>query len=273
MASADLGNLHIFYEDMGSGPVVLLIHGSFTRGDEAFSSLLPRLAARYRVLCPDLRGHGRSRCEDLFWDEPMLARDMLRLLNAVGVERAHMVGHSMGGDVAMSCAVMQPERALSLVSIGSAGLANPALARYLDRLAPERAERARHSAFFAHLEAQHQAAHRGDWRRMFRQTIESCMRYPDFSPADLARLRMPFLLLYGEKDDLVLPEEVAHLAACCPDFRSCVIPGAGHSPQSSARFLPETARILLDFFEMAQAAAAAFPNLKNHKPGSKPCLS
>ena len=83
MASADLGNLHIFYEDMGSGPVVLLIHGSFTRGDEAFSSLLPRLAAQYRVLCPDLRGHGRSRCEDLFWDEPMLARDMLRLLNAV----------------------------------------------------------------------------------------------------------------------------------------------------------------------------------------------
>ena len=92
MASADLGNLHIFYEDMGSGPVVLLIHGSFTRGDEAFSSLLPRLAAQYRVLCPDLRGHGRSRCEDLFWDEPMLARDMLRLLNAVGVEigRAHV---------------------------------------------------------------------------------------------------------------------------------------------------------------------------------------
>ena len=161
------------------------------------------------VLCPDLRGHGRSRCEDLFWDEPMLARDMLRLLNAVGVERAHMVGHSMGGDVAMSCAVMQPERALSLVSIGSAGLANPALARYLDRLAPERAERARHSAFFAHLQAQHQAAHRGDWRRMFRQTIESCMQYPDFSPADLARLRMPFLLLYGEKDGLVLPEEMA----------------------------------------------------------------
>ena len=98
-------------------------------------------------------------------------------------------------------------------------------------------------------------------------------QYPDFSLTDLARLRMPFLLLYGEKDVLVLPEEVAHLAACCPDFRSRVIPGAGHSPQSSARFSPETARILLDFFEMAQAAAAAFPNLKNHKPGSKPCLS
>ena len=72
----------------------------------------------------------------------MLARDMLRLLNAVGVERAHMVGHSMGGDVAMSCAVMQPERALSLVSIGSAGLANPALALTLHAAQTESGGRA-----------------------------------------------------------------------------------------------------------------------------------
>ena len=243
-----LGNMRMHCEDEGQGQAVLLIHGSFTRGDESFSGLLPLLAARFRVICPDLRGHGRTRCPSLDWDEPQLAQDMLDLLDTLRIARAHLVGHSMGGDVAMSCAVSAPERCLTLISIGSAGLpGGPGLARYLDKLNPEKTRRAEHSPFFAHQAELHREAHGGNWRHFFRTTIASCMQYPNFSPADLARLTMPFLLLYGTEDALVPPEDVAHLAAHCPHFVSHALAGAGHSPQNSPRFLPETARLILDF--------------------------
>ena len=248
MEQISLGNMQMYYEDEGQGQAVLLIHGSFTRGDESFSGLLPLLAARFRVICPDLRGHGRTRCPSLDWDEPQLARDMLNLLDALHIARAHFVGHSMGGDVAMSCAVRASERCLTLVSIGSTGLpGGPRLARYLDKLNPEKARRVEHSPFFVHLADLHREAHGGNWRHFFRTTIASCMRYPNFSVADLARLTMPFLLLYGTKDTLVSPEDVAYLAAHCPHFFSHALKDAGHSPQNSARFLPETARLILDF--------------------------
>ena len=271
MPIVTLNDLELYYEDTGGAqPPVLLIHGSFTRGDEAFAGLVPHLVPHFRVLCPDLRGHGRTRCASLHWDGPMLARDMWAFLDALGIGRAHIVGHSMGGDVAMTCAVLAPERALSLVSIGSGGSANPGLAHYLDKLDRlERGERRAESPFFAKLREQHRDAHLGDWRAFFRTTIASCMKHPDFSDADLARLTMPFLLAHGSLDALVAPEEVVRLERLCPRFRHRALFGAGHAPQNNPTWLPILAVILWDFLDAAggapwrirQATAADYPAL------------
>ena len=272
MPTLPLNDLELHYEDTGGdNPPLLLIHGSFTRGDEAFAALIPHLAPHFRVLCPDQRGHGRTRCESLYWDEPMLARDMWAFLDALDIDRAHILGHSMGGDVAMSCAVLAPERTLTLVSIGSGGSANPGLEHYLRKL--ERLERDGHRAespFFAKLKAQHMAAHRGDWPAFFRATIESCMKYPNFSDADLARLTMPFLLAHGSLDALVAMEEVVRLERLCPQFRHRAITGAGHAPQNSERHLPELVAILLDFWGVAvecEEPCPPCPWLASGRPG------
>lgn len=244
----------LHYEDRGEGgPALLLIHGSFTRGDESFAALMPRLAPRRRVLCPDLRGHGRSESPSLFWDAPLLARDLWAFLDALNAPRAHLVGHSMGGDVALLMAASAPERTLSLVSIGSGGSANPGLVRYLDKL--ERLEgsgRLEDSPFFAKLADDHMPAHRGDWRTFFRVTIESCMRHPQLTDADLARLTMPVLLVRGSLDELVSDDEVERLARRCPDFRCETLVGAGHAPQRGERFSPALADMLLDFAARAE---------------------
>ena len=253
MPTLPLRDLDLYYADTGGDkPPLLLIHGSFTRGDEAFAALTPHLAPHFRVLAPDLRGHGRTRCESLHWDEPMLARDMWNFLDGLDIGRAHILGHSMGGDVAMTCAVLAPERTLSLVSIGSGGSANPGLVHYLNKLDRlERGERRAESPFFAKLREQHMDAHRGDWRTFFRATIESCMRNPNFSDAELATLAMPFLLTYGSLDALVASEELVRLERLCPKFRHRAIPGAGHTPQNSERQLPELVAVLLEFWGIA----------------------
>ncbi|MBR6466954.1 MAG: alpha/beta fold hydrolase [Desulfovibrio sp.] len=122
MPEAVLGDLHIRYREAGQGFPVLLLHGSFCTG-ASFAPLARMLSARFRVLVPDLPGHGASRPAPPSWTTPDLARHMLAFLDALGIGQVHAAGHSMGGDVAMSLGVLAPKRCRTLVSIGSAGAA------------------------------------------------------------------------------------------------------------------------------------------------------
>ena len=244
MPRIQLDDLDMFYQDTGSGSPVLLLHGSLSTGRVSFERLLPRLAAHHRVLCPDLRGHGHSRSEALSWTTPMIARDMLAFMTALGLERAHIVGHSMGGDIGMMMAVRAPARCRTLTSIGSGGSRNPDIQKYLEKLMAEDG-----SNPWPHIareqEERHREAHRGDWRTFMVMNLASFVVYPDFSAADLRRLNMPFLLAHGSRDPFVSHGEVVRLRQCCPRFTHRVIEGAGHSPQSSATHLEKLLPMLL----------------------------
>lgn len=117
-----LGDLKLHYTEAGHGSPLLLLHGSFSTGDDAFGEIRPLLAAHFHVLCPDMRGHGATRAVPYGWTVPQLARDMLAFLGALGISRASVAGHSMGGDVAMYMAVLSHCSVEKLVSIGSAGI-------------------------------------------------------------------------------------------------------------------------------------------------------
>ena len=93
-----LGDLKLHYTEAGHGSPLLLLHGSFSTGADAFGEILPLLAAHCHVLCPDMRGHGATRAAPYGWTVPQLARDMLAFLDALGISRASVAGHSMGGD-------------------------------------------------------------------------------------------------------------------------------------------------------------------------------
>ena len=128
-----LGDLELHYTEAGHGSPLLLLHGSFSTGADAFGEILPLLAAHCHVLCPDMRGHGATRAASYGWTVPQLARDMLAFLDALGISRASVAGHSMGGDVAMYMAVLSHCRVEKLVSIGSAGIPGPSVSRFVQR--------------------------------------------------------------------------------------------------------------------------------------------
>ena len=71
-----LGDLELHYTEAGHGSPLLLLHGSFSTGADAFGEILPLLAAHCHVLCPDMRGHGATRAAPYGWTVPQLARDM-----------------------------------------------------------------------------------------------------------------------------------------------------------------------------------------------------
>lgn len=113
----------------GSGPALLLVHGI---GDSAdtWADLVPVLARDHTVIAPDLLGHGRSDKPRADYSVAAYANGMRDLLGVLGIERVTLVGHSLGGGVAMQFAYQYPERVDRLVLVGTGGVGrdvNPAL--------------------------------------------------------------------------------------------------------------------------------------------------
>jgi len=108
--SSDL--LH--FSERGSGPALLLVHGLLVTG-EMFESVLEPFARHYRVIVPDLRGHGRSSALPPPYTVAQLAADLARLLEHLGVAASAVLGYSQGGAVAQQLALDHPERCQRLV--------------------------------------------------------------------------------------------------------------------------------------------------------------
>ena len=118
---ADVNGLHMYYEEYGSGVPLLLLHGGMLAIDLAWAELIPVLAATHRVIAVEYQGHGRTADIDRPITLTDLAGDMVALLDHLGIDRAHVVGHSMGGGIALELAVRHPDRVLSIVPM-SAGV-------------------------------------------------------------------------------------------------------------------------------------------------------
>ncbi len=123
-ASSQQIELHgqpVTYHRMGDGPAVLLIHG-ITSSSRTWRTVMPALAEHYTVIAPDLLGHGRSAKPRGDYSLGAYASGLRDLLVALEIPRATVVGHSLGGGVAMQFAYQFPERVERLVLIDSGGL-------------------------------------------------------------------------------------------------------------------------------------------------------
>ena len=119
MPTVDVNGARLWYDDAGSGPPLVLLHGGL--GDSGlWEPVVPLLAERFRVIRSDLRFFGRSTGPAAPWS---WHEDVIGVLDALGIERATLVGLSLGGRIAIDTALAHPERltALALVAPGLAG--------------------------------------------------------------------------------------------------------------------------------------------------------
>lgn len=114
MPAALVNGTSIYYECEGRGPPLLMIHGLGSSGDDwAFQR--EEFARHFMLVLPDLRGSGRSAKPAGPYSIAQFAHDLWALLDALGVESAHILGFSLGGAVAQEMTLLQPARARSLV--------------------------------------------------------------------------------------------------------------------------------------------------------------
>ena len=111
-------SVKLTFSEAGQGTPVVLLHG-FPLSGAIWHEQQKGLSERYRVITPDLRGHGRSPAPSGVYEMDLLARDVLALLDSLQIEQAIIMGHSMGGYVALAAWKLAPERFLALGLIAS----------------------------------------------------------------------------------------------------------------------------------------------------------
>jgi pimeloyl-ACP methyl ester carboxylesterase len=121
LPKASVNGIQLHYQQLGQGPDVVMIHGITGNLASWHLSIAPTLATEARITTYDLRGHGYSDMPPSGYTTAHLASDLDQLLDVLGIERPHIVGHSFGADVALHFAMLHPDRVDRLV------LAEPAI--------------------------------------------------------------------------------------------------------------------------------------------------
>jgi non-heme chloroperoxidase len=232
----------IRYAEQGdpAGEPLILLHG-FTDSWYSYSRLLPLLEpGGYHIFAVDQRGHGCSERPPAGYTTDDFAADVDAFMDAVGIRRATLVGHSMGSLVARRVAVRYPQRVSRLILIGAILAANEAT-RELE-LAVRTLEDPVPADFVR--EFQESTIHVPVPVSFLEGVIAESLRVPArvwrdalvglFAAddrADLGRIAVPTLLLWGEHDAYFPRAEQDELVAALPNARLQVYAEAGHSPQ------------------------------------------
>lgn len=123
MPKVHVNGIELFYEIKGTGEPLLLIAG-FMCDRNYWSLLMPSLITQYQVIRFDNRGIGQSSVPDSPYTIQQMANDAIALLYVLGIEKVHVVGHSMGGKIAQELALTHPQRIKSLILLSSTAKGN-----------------------------------------------------------------------------------------------------------------------------------------------------
>lgn len=229
----------LYWKQQGSGPPVLLIMGlSFTH--EMWFRVLPGLAGEYRTIVFDNRGVGRSDVPRGPYAMRRMASDARAVLDAAGVESAHVIGASMGGMIAQELALRYPQRvrSLTLGCTSSSGLFGkwPQF-QYGPRQWPSTSREERERSLRSLLYAEGTPAERIEEDLRVRCACAWC--YKGFlnqfagilmwsAYRRLSRISVPTLVVHGDQDHLVPPQNGRVVAARIRGARFELIRDAGH---------------------------------------------
>lgn len=250
--------MKLFHQIYGAGEPLLILHGLFGTY-ENWGSQIKGLAEHFQVIAVDLRNHGRSPHADEF-TYPAMAHDVLELMDDLGLDNAHILGHSMGGKVAMQIALTAPERlrklvvvdiapvtytphhddvfkglfSITLEGLKSRGEADKQLAEHVDELSVR--------AFLL------KNLYRTE-DKQFAWRMNLPVLHSQYSKISLAPEGTPFsgdtLFIKGANSDYLIPAYRDQVVGLFPKANYKMIDGAGHWPHAEK---PEMfSRIVLKF--------------------------
>jgi pimeloyl-ACP methyl ester carboxylesterase len=241
MSIAEVNGQRIYYEDTGgSGPAVIFSHGLFM-DHEMFAPQVEALKSKYRCVTWDERGHAGTAGDTLapfsYYDS---ADDLAALLKHLGIERAVLAGMSQGGFLSLRCALTRPEIVRALILIDTqAGQEDPERLKGHMQLANTWAEHGLGDELAGIIEGiilgdgwAGAPAWKAKWRQIKPVNMLGCMNTlaaRDDVTGKLGQIKVPSLVVHGDKDAAIELGLAEKLAAGLSDAKLVVVPGAGHA--------------------------------------------
>lgn len=253
--TVDIGemSLAIYRGGAGEGRETLVMLHGYSADRQVWPRFAKHLIDRYDIVIPDLAGHGDSPfVSGIDYGAPAQGERVIALLDALKIERAHVIGNSMGGFIAAHLALRHPDRILSATLIDPAGVLAPTPSE-ADRLIEagqnpfEVQDRAAFDRFYP------MTMHRAPWlpesvlaavaqryidRREALAEIKRGFYHRDMLDTRLGEIRVPVLLLWGREDRLLDISTAPVWAAGIPGAEVEIFDGVGHMPMVE---IPEAA--------------------------------
>ena len=275
----DLHGDRVAYREAGTGEALLMIHG-MGGSSATWKAVMPELSKRYRVVAPDLLGHGQSAKPRADYSLGAFAAWLRDLLDALGISRATVVGHSLGGGVAMQFIYQHRDYCKRLVLISSGGLgpdlswilrmlSAPGVELVLPVVAPRPVVNigARLGSWLTsagirspqagEIWNRYSSLSDGQTRQAFLRTLRSVVDHRGQAVSATNKLHLsagiPLQLIWGEKDRIIPVAHGCATHAAVPGSRLEVIPGVGHFPHVESP--TAVVRILDDFIATTDASS------------------
>ncbi|MEX2481060.1 MAG: alpha/beta fold hydrolase [Gammaproteobacteria bacterium] len=219
--TAAINGIELYYEIHGSGEPLLLLHGGFGHTG-SWHAQLPVLAAHFQVIAIDSRGHGRSSLGREPLSYALMADDVLALLDTLGIERAHLLGWSDGGNIGLEIAIRAPQRLGHLVAFG----AN----YHPEGLRDDAADNARFQAYIARAREEYaeRSPHPERWEEFAANISKMWAEQPNYSETELGAIRSPVLVLAGAEEEAIEISHVEAMARLIAEATLSIMPGTGH---------------------------------------------
>jgi len=219
--TAPVNGVELYYAEYGSGQPVILLHGGLGNSDY-WGDLIPAMALHYRVIVMDSRGHGRSTRDAQSYGYDLMASDVIGLMDHLKLARADIIGWSDGAIIGLDIAMNHPDRIGRLFAFAANStvdglkadvLENPTFAAYIERAGEEYKQNSptpkEYEAFLNQIGAM--------WASQ-----------PNWTDADLARIRTPVLIVDGEHDEAIRRDHTEMLARVVPGAQLLILPGVSH---------------------------------------------
>jgi len=227
MPDVDVNGFQLYYEDRGTGEPLLLLHGGTGIGADwqlVFTAGDPH---GFRVVVPDLRGHGQSTNPSRTFTFRQCAKDMLALLDRLGIERTKAIGLSAGAKTLLHMATQQPARMDAMVLVSATPYFPAQVRAAMAQLSVDSFS----DADWATHRRRH--VHGDDQIRMLYEQMRGLKDSLDdmaFTPPLLGTITARTLVVHGDRDPLYPVELALEIYRAIPSSALWVVPNGGHGP-------------------------------------------
>jgi len=248
---ADIDGVRIHYQEKGTGTPLLLLHG-FTSSTYSWKDVFEPLSKTFRVIAVDFKGFGFSGKPDGDYSSRAQATLIAHLLDYLKIDQAWLCGNSMGGEIALNVALLNPQRVAGLILIDSGGVEVPgsgslapgyllipvvgrvltALSLTSDKLVRQGLEK----SFFDHAKVTDERV--ANYYRPLQTragqlaALRARTQAADFSiEQDLSRINVPTLIIWGAQDGIIPLEAGVKMSKLIRNSKLVILDSCGHLPQ------------------------------------------